>query len=145
MIDLSSSTPGRAWTKQCPITSPHYIPSANFNLYSLDCVATAILITKVPGLVWLCLLPTQHTQTSPSHPTLRQGRCSILALCTTGPFRYLHTCDTFLAGTNPPFPSPQEGVTVCHFTISIYLYPLLICLQWYHLPAGQYSLYELGR
>ena len=110
--------PGRAWTNYCPIASPHYISSAYFDLYSLDCVATATLITKVPGLVWLFLVPTQHTQTLPSHPTLRQGRCSILDPYTTGPFRYVHTCDTFLAGTNHPFPSPLEGggVTVCHFT-----------------------------
>ena len=36
----------------------------------LDCVATAILITKASGLVWLCPMPTDHTQTLPSHPTL---------------------------------------------------------------------------
>ena len=90
-------------------------------------MATAILITKVPVLVWLCLVPTQHTQTLPSHPNLRQGRCSILAPCTIGPFCYVHTCDTFLAGTNHPFPSPLEGggVTVCHFTRQYFFVPSL--------------------
>ena len=67
----------------------------------------------------------KHTQTSPSHSTLRQGRCSILALCTTGPFCYVNTCDTFLVGTNHPFPSPQEGVTVCHFTRQYLFVPSL--------------------
>ena len=37
-----------------------------------------MLIMKAPGLVWLCPVPTQQTQTLPSHPTLRQVGCSLL-------------------------------------------------------------------
>ena len=112
-------------------------------------MAAAILITKVTGLVWLCLVPTQHTQTLPSHPTIRQGRCSALAPCTTRPFHYVHTCDTFLAGSEVQItPSPLlwmgGGVTVCHFTrqylfvpslnlsamVSLTCRPILALLTW---------------
>ena len=48
-----------------------------------------------------------HTQTLPPIPPSDKEDALILAPFTTGPFRYVHTCDTFLAGTNHPFPSPQ--------------------------------------
>ena len=115
---------------------------------TLHCVATAILITKAPGLIWLCPVLTQHTQTLPSHPTLRQGGCSCSSSTHHRPASLRAHVRHIPCRYKSPLPlSSGGGVGVTNATSqgSIYLFPLLICLQWYHLPAGRYSLYELGR
>ena len=84
-----------------------------------DCVVTAILITKAPGLVWLCPVPTQHTQTLPSHPTLEQGGCSYFSSIHHMP-NALHAHVRHIPGRyKSPLPLSSGGgvgVTICHFT-----------------------------
>ena len=114
---------------------------------NLDCVATAILRTKAPGLIWLCPVPTQHTQTLPSHPTLRQGGCSYSSSIHHRPASLRAHVQHIPRRYKSPLPLSSGGgvgVTICHFTRQ-YLFVPSLNLQWYHLPAGQYSLYELGR
>ena len=111
--------------KHCPVTSPHYISSANFNLYSLDFLATAILIMKTRGLVWLCPLPTQHTQTLPSHPTLRQGGCSYSSSIHHRPVSLLAHVRHIPRRYKSPLPLSSGGVTVCHFTRQYLFVPSL--------------------
>ena len=56
------------------------------------------------GLAVSSAHPTHTNLAFPSHPQTRKMRYS--SSMHTDPFRYVHTCDTFLAGTNHPFPSP---------------------------------------
>ena len=106
----------------------------------------AILIRKAPGLVWLCPVPTQHTQTLPSHPTLRQGGCSYSSSINHMPVSLRAHVRHIPRRHKSPLPLSWGGggggnSLPLHKAVFI----CLICLQWYHLPAGRYSLYELVR
>ena len=99
---------------------------------TLECVATATLITKRPGLVWLCPMPTQHTHKPfpplpPSACKYRQGGCSSLALSTTGPYCYAHMVTH---SAQRQINASPLLTTIRHFTGSVYLFALIICLQW---------------
>ena len=95
------------------------------------------------GLAISSAYPTHTNLAFPSYPETRR----MLLFQLYPPEARFVTCTHSLQVQITPSPLLRGvgGVTVCHFTRQYYLFPLLICPQWYHLPAGQYSLYELGR
>ena len=105
---------------------------------TLDCVATAILITEAPGLIWLCPVLTQHTQTLPSHPTLRQGGCSYSNSIHHRPALLRAHVRHIPCKYKSPIPLSSGGgvgVTICHFTRQYLFVPSLNLSAMVSLPC----------
>ena len=86
------------------------------------------------GLAVSSAYPTHTNLAFPSHPQTRKMlySSSMHHYCT----RATHSSQVQITPSPILFATAQD---------SIYLFPLLTCLQWYHLSAGRYSLCELGR
>ena len=92
-------------------------------------------------------MPTQHTQTLPSHPTLRQGGCSYISSIHHRPSSLRAHVRHIPCRYKSPLPLSSGGgvgVTICHFTRQ-YLFVPSLNLSAMVSPASRYSLYELGR